>query len=83
MSEQRKFVTTAPENSETPLESVRSWVTPNRLFFVRNHFAVPNLLRRARGGPAGNDAGREQSKTASNKQSHDREPPQNEQAAGT
>ena len=30
-----------PENSETPLESVRSWVTPTRLFFVRNHFAVP------------------------------------------
>jgi DMSO/TMAO reductase YedYZ molybdopterin-dependent catalytic subunit len=43
MAEQRKMVTTAPENSETPLENVRSWVTPNRLFFVRNHFAVPNI----------------------------------------
>jgi DMSO/TMAO reductase YedYZ molybdopterin-dependent catalytic subunit len=43
MVEQRKVVTSVPENSETPLESVRSWVTPNRLFFVRNHFAVPAL----------------------------------------
>lgn len=43
MAEGRKFVTTAPENSETPLENVRSWVTPNRLFFVRNHFSVPEI----------------------------------------
>ncbi len=43
MSEQRKVVTAVPENSETPLENVRSWVTPNRLFFVRNHFDVPAL----------------------------------------
>src|SRR5262249_29224381 len=43
MPEQRKFVTAAPENSETPLESVRSWVTPTRLFFVRNHFPVPDI----------------------------------------
>src|SRR5258708_10693467 len=43
MLEQRKVVTATPENSETPLENVRSWVTPNRLFFVRNHFAVPAL----------------------------------------
>src|SRR5207302_3867878 len=43
MTEQRKVVTAAPENSETPLEHVRSWVTPNRLFFVRNHFPVPPL----------------------------------------
>src|SRR5437870_10975955 len=43
MNEQRKIVTATPENSETPLESVRSWVTPNRLFFVRNHFPVPPL----------------------------------------
>jgi DMSO/TMAO reductase YedYZ molybdopterin-dependent catalytic subunit len=41
MSERRKIVTTAPENSETPLEAVRGWVTPTRLFFVRNHFPVP------------------------------------------
>lgn len=43
MSEQRKVVTATPENSETPLEKVRSWVTPNRLFFVRNHFPPPNI----------------------------------------
>jgi DMSO/TMAO reductase YedYZ molybdopterin-dependent catalytic subunit len=43
MAEQRKVVTPEPENSETPLDSVRSWVTPTRLFFVRNHFAVPPL----------------------------------------
>jgi DMSO/TMAO reductase YedYZ molybdopterin-dependent catalytic subunit len=43
MPEQRKVVTAVPENSETPLESIRSWVTPNRLFFVRNHFDVPAL----------------------------------------
>ena len=43
MPEQRKVVTAVPENSETPLENVRSWVTPNRLFFVRNHFEVPVL----------------------------------------
>src|SRR5262249_54742064 len=43
MAEHRKVVTAVPENSETPLEGVRSWVTPNRLFFVRNHFDVPTL----------------------------------------
>lgn len=41
MESQRKTVTASPENSETPLDMVVSWVTPNRLFFVRNHFAVP------------------------------------------
>jgi len=43
MAEQRKVVTAVPENSETPLDGVRSWVTPTRLFFVRNHFAVPAI----------------------------------------
>src|SRR5262245_56975824 len=43
MAEQRKVVTAEPENSETPLDNVRSWVTPTRLFFVRNHFAMPVL----------------------------------------
>jgi DMSO/TMAO reductase YedYZ molybdopterin-dependent catalytic subunit len=41
MSEQRRIVTAAPENSETPLESLRSWVTPTPWFFVRNHFNIP------------------------------------------
>jgi hypothetical protein len=43
MAEQRKVVTPSPENSETPLEAVRGWVTPTRLFFVRNHFDVPQI----------------------------------------
>ncbi len=41
--ESRKMVTVSPENSETPLESIQGWVTPNRLFFVRNHFEMPAL----------------------------------------
>src|SRR5215212_2647959 len=41
MEAQRKTVTSHPENSETPLDAAPSWVTPNRLFFVRNHFEVP------------------------------------------
>src|SRR5260370_33797414 len=32
-----------PENSETPLASIHGWVTPNRLFFVRNHFEQPQM----------------------------------------
>jgi hypothetical protein len=43
MAEQRKIVTSAPENSETPLEALRNWGTPTRLFFVRNHFNPPTL----------------------------------------
>lgn len=46
-AEARKFVTDFPENSETPLDSVHGWVTPNRLFFVRNHFPVPTIDRPA------------------------------------
>jgi DMSO/TMAO reductase YedYZ molybdopterin-dependent catalytic subunit len=45
MDNPRKIVTASPENSETPLETVSGWVTPNRLFFVRNHFAVPTIDR--------------------------------------
>jgi DMSO/TMAO reductase YedYZ molybdopterin-dependent catalytic subunit len=41
--ESRKMVTTSPENSETPLESIQGWVTPNTLFFVRNHFEMPAI----------------------------------------
>ncbi len=43
--EQRKIITSTPENSETPIADTRSWVTPNRLFFVRNHFDVPQLSK--------------------------------------
>jgi len=42
-AEERRMVTNFPENSETPLDSVHGWVTPNRLFFVRNHFPVPQI----------------------------------------
>jgi DMSO/TMAO reductase YedYZ molybdopterin-dependent catalytic subunit len=41
--ESRKLVTASPENSETPLESIQGWVTPNSLFFVRNHFDSPAI----------------------------------------
>jgi DMSO/TMAO reductase YedYZ molybdopterin-dependent catalytic subunit len=41
MNPQRKIVTASPENSETPLDNSAGWVTPNRLFFVRNHFEPP------------------------------------------
>jgi DMSO/TMAO reductase YedYZ molybdopterin-dependent catalytic subunit len=36
-----KVVTPSPENAETPLAEIHGWVTPTRLFFVRNHFDVP------------------------------------------
>jgi DMSO/TMAO reductase YedYZ molybdopterin-dependent catalytic subunit len=41
MTGERRVITSGPENSETPLDIVRSWVTPTRLFFVRNHFNIP------------------------------------------
>lgn len=47
MRSERPVVTQSPENSETPLPDLRSWVTPNRLFFVRNHFAEPELDERS------------------------------------
>lgn len=42
---ERKAITASPENSETPMAAVRGWVTPTRLFFVRNHFDVPSIAR--------------------------------------
>lgn len=47
MAEERRIVTQSPENSETPLADARGWVTPTRLFFVRNHFDVPTIDRDA------------------------------------
>jgi DMSO/TMAO reductase YedYZ molybdopterin-dependent catalytic subunit len=32
-----------PENLEFPFSSLRSFITPNEQFFVRSHFAVPNV----------------------------------------
>jgi DMSO/TMAO reductase YedYZ molybdopterin-dependent catalytic subunit len=43
MAEQLKVVTQSPQNAETPLADVHGWVTPTRLFFVRNHFDVPEI----------------------------------------
>jgi DMSO/TMAO reductase YedYZ molybdopterin-dependent catalytic subunit len=40
---ERRVIVQEPENSETPLNDLRSWVTPNRLFFVRNHFGAPAI----------------------------------------
>jgi len=39
----RRVITAQPENSETPLDEARGWVTPRHLFFVRNHFEVPAI----------------------------------------
>lgn len=39
----RKVITKAPENSETPLDTQRSWITPTESFFVRNHFDIPQI----------------------------------------
>jgi DMSO/TMAO reductase YedYZ molybdopterin-dependent catalytic subunit len=44
---ERRIVTAVPENSETPLEGVGGWVTPTRLFFVRNHFDTPEVDAKA------------------------------------
>lgn len=34
---------TAPDNAEFPIHHWWSWITPNRLFYLRNHFPVPAL----------------------------------------
>ena len=44
---ERRVIVAQPENSETPLTELRSWVTPTRLFFVRNHFDMPDIDRDA------------------------------------
>ena len=36
-------LSTTPENRETPLSEVQSWVTPNRWFFVRSHYENPEI----------------------------------------
>ncbi len=42
MDEKQSGVTVA-ENRETPLADSQSWVTPNRLFFVRSHYDAPDV----------------------------------------
>jgi sulfite oxidase len=41
--ERLRVLTERPFNAETPSDELRSFVTPNRLFFVRNHMWVPDL----------------------------------------
>jgi DMSO/TMAO reductase YedYZ molybdopterin-dependent catalytic subunit len=43
VGDQRRILSTSPENIESPLSETHGWVTPNRLFFVRSHFATPEL----------------------------------------
>jgi DMSO/TMAO reductase YedYZ molybdopterin-dependent catalytic subunit len=43
MPVQQKVLSTTPENRETPLADVPSWVTPNRWFFVRSHYETPEI----------------------------------------
>jgi len=35
--------TRRPENYETPLSALRSWLTPNDLFYVRSHYDTPQI----------------------------------------
>jgi DMSO/TMAO reductase YedYZ molybdopterin-dependent catalytic subunit len=41
MKDPMRVMTERPLNAETPVASLRSWITPNRLFFDRNQGAVP------------------------------------------
>src|SRR5262245_28938466 len=43
MAIKQKVLSTTPENRETPLADVSSWVTPNRWFFVRSHYETPDI----------------------------------------
>ena len=43
MTVQQKVLSTTPENRETPLTEVSSWVTPNKWFFVRSHYETPTI----------------------------------------
>jgi DMSO/TMAO reductase YedYZ molybdopterin-dependent catalytic subunit len=43
MTIQQKVLSTTPENRETPLNEVLSWVTPNKWFFVRSHYETPEI----------------------------------------
>jgi DMSO/TMAO reductase YedYZ molybdopterin-dependent catalytic subunit len=43
MTVQQKVLSTTPENRETPITEVSSWVTPNKWFFVRSHYETPTI----------------------------------------
>jgi DMSO/TMAO reductase YedYZ molybdopterin-dependent catalytic subunit len=41
MKDPRRVMTERPLNAETPAEHLRSWITPNAVFFSRNQGAIP------------------------------------------
>lgn len=41
MKDRTRVMTARPLNAETPAADLRSWITPNRLFFDRNQGAIP------------------------------------------
>ncbi len=41
MKEKMRIMSEKPLNAETPIEYLRSWVTPNAVFFDRNQGAIP------------------------------------------
>jgi len=41
MKNQMRIMTERPLNAETPVKSLRSWITPNAVFFDRNQGAIP------------------------------------------
>ena len=41
MKNPMRVMTERPLNAETPVESLRSWITPNAVFFDRNQGAIP------------------------------------------
>jgi sulfite oxidase len=42
MDEKMRVMTEKPLNAETPVESLRSWITANSVFFKRNQGAIPD-----------------------------------------
>ena len=41
MKEKMRIMSERPLNAETPIEHLRSWITPNAVFFDRNQGAIP------------------------------------------
>ena len=41
MKDEMRVMAEKPLNAETPAAALRSWITPNRLFFDRNQGAIP------------------------------------------
>ena len=41
MKEKMRVMTAKPLNAETPNDYLRSWITPNDVFFDRNQGAIP------------------------------------------